>query len=100
MRSRKRCTLRSLLSGEKAGRAGARRVAHRGNRYRWCATLNHDVINYLNIPADVIVAVAEMELAELRRSEVDQFRIAKVRQLEPPVSIWCPHHNDIDLDIF
>ncbi len=35
-----------------------------------------------------------------RRFDRDQFWIAKLRQLKPPVSIWGPHHNDVDLDIF
>jgi hypothetical protein len=35
-----------------------------------------------------------------RRFDLDQFRIAKLRQLKPPVPIWSPHHNDVDLDTF
>jgi hypothetical protein len=35
-----------------------------------------------------------------RRFDLDQFWIAKLRQLEPPVPIWGPHHNDVDLDTF
>src|SRR6185295_16836655 len=34
------------------------------------------------------------------RFDLDQFWIAKLRQLKPPVPIWGPHHNDVDLDIF
>jgi len=33
-----------------------------------------------------------------RRFDLDQFWIAKLRQLKPPVPIWGPHHNDVDLD--
>src|SRR5918994_2419429 len=33
-----------------------------------------------------------------RRFDLDQFRIAKLRQLKPPVPIWGVHHNDVDLD--
>src|SRR5829696_3811262 len=29
-----------------------------------------------------------------RRFDLDQFWIAKLRQLKPPVPIWGPHHND------
>src|SRR5829696_2311475 len=35
-----------------------------------------------------------------RRFDLDQFWIAKLRQLKPPVPIWGPHHNDVDLDTF
>src|SRR5205807_2074278 len=35
-----------------------------------------------------------------RRFDLNQFWIAKLRQLEPPVPIWGPHHNDVDLNIF
>src|SRR5215208_4353807 len=35
-----------------------------------------------------------------RRFDLDQFWIAKLRQLKPPVPIWDPHHNDVDLDTF
>jgi hypothetical protein len=31
---------------------------------------------------------------------VDQFGTVKVRQLEPPVSIRGPHHDDVDPDPF
>src|SRR5438105_2422822 len=34
-----------------------------------------------------------------RRFDLDQFWIAKLRQLKPPVPIWGLHHNDVDLDI-
>src|SRR5438128_4155837 len=33
-----------------------------------------------------------------RRFDLDQFWIAKLRQLKPPVPIWGPHHNDVDFD--
>src|ERR671920_1706009 len=36
----------------------------------------------------------------LRRFDLDQFRIAKHRQLKPPVPIWGAHHNDVDSDAF
>src|SRR5467141_2331532 len=32
--------------------------------------------------------------------DLDQFWIAKLRQLKLPVPIWGPHHNDVDLDTF
>src|ERR671929_1369723 len=35
-----------------------------------------------------------------RRFDLDQFWIAKLRQLKPPVPIWGSHHNDVDLDTF
>ena len=35
-----------------------------------------------------------------RRFDLDQFWIAKLRQLKLPVPIWGPHHNDVDLDAF
>jgi len=35
-----------------------------------------------------------------RRFDLDQFWIAKLRQLKPPVPIWGPHHYDVDLDTF
>src|SRR5947199_3410462 len=35
-----------------------------------------------------------------RRFDLDQFWIAKLRQLKPPVTIWGPHHYDVDLDAF
>jgi hypothetical protein len=35
-----------------------------------------------------------------RRFDLDQFWIAKLRQLKPPMPIWGPHHNDVDLDTF
>src|SRR5215212_2121632 len=35
-----------------------------------------------------------------RRFDLDQFWIAKLRQLKPPVPIWGLHHNDVDLDAF
>src|SRR3989440_7149609 len=35
-----------------------------------------------------------------RRFDLDQFWIAKLRQLEPPVPLWGPHHNDVDLNTF
>ena len=35
-----------------------------------------------------------------RRFDLDQFWIAKLRQLKPPLPIWGPHHNDVDLDTF
>src|SRR5438034_5502225 len=35
-----------------------------------------------------------------RRFDLDQFWIVKLRQLKPPVPIWGPHHNDVDLNIF
>src|SRR5215211_4674151 len=34
------------------------------------------------------------------RFDLDQFWMAKLRQLEPPVPIWGAHHNDVDLDTF
>jgi hypothetical protein len=33
-----------------------------------------------------------------RRFDLDQFWIAKLRELKLPVPIWGPHHNDVDLD--
>ena len=35
-----------------------------------------------------------------RRFDLDQFRIAKLRQLKLPVPIWGPHHDDVDLNTF
>ena len=35
-----------------------------------------------------------------RRFDLDQFWIAKLRQLKPPVPIWGAHHNDVDSDTF
>src|SRR5215216_2252833 len=35
-----------------------------------------------------------------RRFDLDQFWIAKLRQLKPPVPIRGPHHHDVDLDAF
>src|SRR5919107_3900333 len=35
-----------------------------------------------------------------RRFDLDQFWIAKLRQLKAPVPIWGAHHNDVDLDTF
>src|SRR3979411_334472 len=35
-----------------------------------------------------------------RRFDLDQFWIAKLRQLKPPVPIRVPHHSDVDLDAF
>src|ERR1700687_2647498 len=35
-----------------------------------------------------------------RRFDLDQFWIAKLRQLKPPMPIRGPHHNDVDLDTF
>jgi hypothetical protein len=35
-----------------------------------------------------------------RRLGLDQFWIAKLRQLKPAAPIWRSHHNDVDLDIF
>src|SRR5918996_1783935 len=35
-----------------------------------------------------------------RRFDLDQFWIAKLRQLKALVPIWGPHHNDVDLDTF
>ena len=35
-----------------------------------------------------------------RRFHLDQFWIAKLRQLKLPVPVWGPHHNDVNLDIF
>src|SRR6476646_1551608 len=35
-----------------------------------------------------------------RRFDLDQLWIAKLRQLKPPVPIWGPHHDDVDLDTF
>src|SRR5687767_8309186 len=35
-----------------------------------------------------------------RRLDLDQFWIAKLRQLKPPVPIRGQHHNDVDLDTF
>src|SRR5213080_4723504 len=35
-----------------------------------------------------------------RRFDLDQFWIAKLRQLKPPVAIWGPHHDDVDLNTF
>src|ERR1700716_1444957 len=35
-----------------------------------------------------------------RRCDLDQFWIAKLRQLEPPVPIRGSHHHDVDLNIF
>src|SRR5215207_9965795 len=34
------------------------------------------------------------------RFDLAQFWIAKLRQLKPPVPLWGPHHNDVDLDTF
>jgi hypothetical protein len=34
------------------------------------------------------------------RFDLDQFWIAKLCQLKPPVPIWGPHHHDVDLDTF
>src|SRR5918995_7203860 len=36
----------------------------------------------------------------LRRFDLDQFWIAKLRQLKAPVPIWGVHHNDVHLDTF
>src|SRR5215204_4884913 len=35
-----------------------------------------------------------------RRFDLHQFWIAKLRQLNPPVPIWGPHHDDLDLNTF
>src|SRR4029077_20438200 len=35
-----------------------------------------------------------------RRFDLDQFGIAKLRQLKLPAPIWSPHHNDVDLNAF
>src|ERR687895_1048991 len=35
-----------------------------------------------------------------RRFDLEQFWIAKLRQLKAPVPIWGAHHNDVDLDTF
>jgi len=35
-----------------------------------------------------------------RRFNLDQFWIAKLRQLKLSVPIWGPHHNDVNLNIF
>jgi hypothetical protein len=35
-----------------------------------------------------------------RRLDLDQFWIAKLRQLKPPVPIRSLHHHDVDLDTF
>ncbi len=35
-----------------------------------------------------------------RRFDLNQFWIAKLRQLKPVVPIWGPHHHYVDLDIF
>src|SRR5258705_531888 len=35
-----------------------------------------------------------------RRFDRDQWWIAKLRQLKPPVPIWGPHHDDVDLNTF
>ncbi len=35
-----------------------------------------------------------------RRFDLDQFWIAKLRQLKLSLPVWSPHHNDVDLDIF
>src|SRR3954464_10783660 len=35
-----------------------------------------------------------------RRFDLDQFWIAKLRQLKPPVPIWGPHHNNVSLNTF
>jgi hypothetical protein len=35
-----------------------------------------------------------------RRFDLDQFWIAKLRQLKPPEPIWGPHYYDVDLDTF
>src|SRR5215213_3434337 len=40
------------------------------------------------------------EAQHVRRFDLDQFRIAKLRQLKAPVPIRGPHHNDVDLDTF
>src|SRR6267378_325520 len=40
------------------------------------------------------------EAQRVRRCDLDQFWIAKLRQFKPPVPIWGPHHNDVDLDTF
>src|SRR4029077_10228605 len=34
------------------------------------------------------------------RFDLDQFWIAKLRQLKPPLTVWGPHHNDVDLNTF
>src|SRR5215208_2257021 len=36
----------------------------------------------------------------VRRFDLHQFWIAKLRQLKEPVPIWGAHHNDVDLDTF
>jgi hypothetical protein len=35
-----------------------------------------------------------------RRFDLDRFWIAKLRELKPPVPIWGPHHNDVNLNTF
>src|ERR1700733_7840922 len=35
-----------------------------------------------------------------RRFDLDQFWIAKLRQLKLSVPVWGPHHNDVDLNTF
>src|SRR5919112_4434457 len=35
-----------------------------------------------------------------RRFDLHHYWISKLRQLKPPVPIWGPHHNDVDLDTF
>jgi hypothetical protein len=35
-----------------------------------------------------------------RRLDLDQLRVAKLRQLKPPVAIRGSHHDDVDLDTF
>src|SRR5213075_2906356 len=36
----------------------------------------------------------------IRRFDLDQFWIAKLRQLKPPVPTWPPHHDGVDLNTF
>src|SRR5258705_3951576 len=43
---------------------------------------------------------ADCDVAVHRRFDLDQSWIAKLRQLKPPVPIWGPHHNDVDLNTF
>src|SRR6267142_7085457 len=43
---------------------------------------------------------ADCDVAVHRRFDLDPCWIAKLRQLKPPVPIWGPHHNDVDLDPF
>ena len=62
------------------------------------AQAGHGVVNVFDREHDL--PKAQRVRRGVRWLSPEQIRMAELRQLNPPVAVWGPHHGDVDLDAF